>query len=139
MVALSRDRLAPFGNRATIVLNESAGVPPLQGGPFDRFLGTYVLDLLPPDAIQEVLEWAHDLLAPDGLICMVGITKGTGIFSRGVMAAWRLVFELSPGWVGGCRPDLLAESLDPSRWDIDHREVVVAWGIASEVVVARRR
>jgi len=139
MVKISRERLARFGGRATVMLQEATGFASYPNGSFDRVLCTYVLDLLPRAKILGALDWAFDVLEPDGLFCFAGITKGTGLVSRCVMGLWSFVFSLKPSWVGGCRPLELAELLGPDQWAVEHRRVVVAWGIASEVVVARKQ
>ena len=138
MVTLSRERLSRFGSRATVALRELAELPQLSGERFDRFLSTYVLDLLPAAEIEQVIAWAFEVLEPDGLICLAGITRGPGLISGMVMGAWSAVSRLSPVWVGGCRPVVLTSHLDPTDWSIEHREVVISWGVASEVIVARR-
>jgi len=139
MVRLSRERLSRFGGRAAVVLHATAEVPRLTVDGVDRFLSTYVLDLLPAARIKEVLSWASRVLRPGGLICLAGITRGTGLVSGAVMGTWNAVFKIRPATVGGCRPVVLADDLAPDVWAIEHHEVVVRWGIASEVVVARRR
>ena len=52
------------------------------------------------------------------------------------MGAWRWLFARNPSWVGGCRPTVLAEHLSPTDWVIRFHGTVVAWGVASEVLVA---
>ncbi len=86
-----------------------------------------------------MLSEAHRILVPDGLLCIAGLTPGTTPLSRMAMAFWSGLFRLRPFLVGGCRPIRLGERLGGDRWQIRHREVVVACGIASEVLVARRR
>jgi hypothetical protein len=41
--------------------------------------------------------------------------------------------------VGGCRPQRADRLLLEDRWRVDHRSVVTAWGVASEVLIAARR
>lgn len=141
MTRLAAARLAPFGERAAVVQASVApGLPlgPAATGRFDRFVSTYLLDLLPEDAVRTTLSEAHRLLAPGGLLCLAGIAPGTTPLSRLVMAAWTLAHRLRPSLLGGCRPLAVAPRLDPAVWRRVHREVVVARGIASEVVVAER-
>ncbi len=139
MVTLSRQRLSRFGDRATVVLHETAEVPQLAGERVDRFVSTYVLDLLSATKIKEVVSWASEVLEPHGLICLAGVTRGPGVISGIVMGAWSAISKVNPAWVGGCRPVVLSGHLDPSHWTIEHRDVVVSWGVASEVIVARRQ
>ena len=138
MIRLTRERLSRFGGRATVKLHDAPGVPTLEEGGCDRFLSTYVLDLLPDAEIRRILAWAASVVEPGGLLCLAGLTRGRGWASRLVMGCWEAVFRVNPKWVGGCRPMTLSTRLDPADWAVEHREVVVAWGIASEVLVARR-
>ncbi len=138
MAGLTRERLSRFGGRAKVVLHDGPGAPAIAEQGFDRIVSTYVLDLLSDAEIQQTLLWAAKALSPGGLLCLAGLTRGRGLSSRIVMGLWQAVFRLSPKRVGGCRPMTLANRLHAADWVIEHKEVVVAWGIASEVVVARK-
>ena len=137
MVGLASERLSRFSDRARVTITAGEPAVPLPSGSIDRFLSTYVLDLLPPDRIKEVLSEAHRALAADGLLCLAGITPGNTALSRVVMALWRLVYSIRPAIVGGCRPIRLAEAVKSPEWTVRHHRVVVTKGIASEVLVAR--
>ena len=69
-------------------------------------------------------------------LCVVGMTEGQGPISRAVCAAWKGLHGLSPRFVGGCRPLRVRRFLDPDAWRVVHAEVVSAFGICSEVVIA---
>ena len=138
MVELATARLAPFGDRAAVTLASGKIAFPLQDRSVDRVLSTYVLDLLSCPAVHAFLAEARRVLQPGGLLCLVGITHGTTPLARIVMGAWQWLFVQKPHWVGGCRPTRFAEHLAPAEWKIRFRTVTVAWGIASEVVVASR-
>ena len=137
MVALARERLSPWANRATV--EQSDGSPRIQAPDrtFHRFLSTYVLDLLSAQDIALVLEEAHRLLSADGLLCLVSATHGHTPLERFVMGLATGLHALSPSLVGGCRAIDLLSFLEPGRWHVLHRNVVSKWGIASEVLVAR--
>ena len=85
---------------------------------------------------QNVLSQAHRALQTNGLLCLVSITPGTTPISRFVMGTWQWIFSQKPSIVGGCRPSQLTELLPAAQWQIRFQTVVVAWGIASEVVIA---
>ncbi len=57
-----------------------------------------------------------------------------------IMAFWSRVHRWRPSLVNGCRPLELQPHVDaaPGSWDLLHRSRIVAWGVASEVLVARR-
>jgi SAM-dependent methyltransferase len=139
MERLARERVARFGERAEVRLISGSPSVEAAGGSFDRFLSTYVLDLLPEDEIRAWLAEAHRLLRPGGRLLLVGLTRGTTPLSRLVAGAWSGVHALSARLVGGCRPLELIPLLAEAQWESAQRKLVVAWGIPSEVVVARRR
>ena len=75
---------------------------------YDRFLSTYVLDLLSEDDIAAVLVEAHRMLVPGGLLCLTSLSTGDGPGSRLMARFWSAVHRWRPALVGGCRPlDLL--------------------------------
>lgn len=136
MVDLACERLARFRARASVTSASSQLEFPLPDGSVDRVVSTYVLDLLSESARRRFLGEARRTLRSDGLLCLAGITSGTTLFSRIVMSTWRWIFALNPVWVGGCRPIDLTAQLASTGWRVHFRAVVVAWGIASEVVIA---
>ena len=136
MTQLAEQRLAPWKDRAVVRLGDGTARQPDPDRTFDRFVATYVLDLLPEEKIRDVLDEARRLLTKGGALCVVGMTEGQGPFSRALCTAWKGLHALSPRLVGGCRPLRVEESLN-ATWRVDHVEVVCAWGVCSEVIVAR--
>jgi ubiquinone/menaquinone biosynthesis C-methylase UbiE len=138
MIALARDRVAPFGRRAEI--RQTDGAPRIEapGGSFDRFVTTYVLDLLSAEEIRTLLAEARRVLVPGGLLGIASLTRGRSRTARVVTRVWERVHALRPAWVGGCRPIEVAELLSDPGWTLRHRSVVAPFAIASEVVVAER-
>lgn len=139
MIELARQRLAPFAGRATATLTDGSPRQAVPEGSVDRFVSTYVLDLLADADIRAVLEEAHRLLEPGGILAVTGLTHGATPVSRVVTALWRFVHRLRPRLVGGCRPIVARDFLDQSRWEIVHHAGVVAWGVTSEVLVAMKK
>jgi SAM-dependent methyltransferase len=137
MVSLAEARLTPYGPRARVAVT-GGGPPPGEPGAYDRFVSNYVLGLLSDEDIAGVLADAHRMLRPDGLICLADLSTGVSPVSRMVARTWGWVQARVPALVGGCRPIELATFLSPSDWRIEHRVRVVAWGIPSEALIARR-
>jgi len=138
MYGIAEKRLARFAGRARIELTDGSLVFDFPDAEFDRFFANYVLDLLPPDDISSVINEAHRLLKPGGLMCLLSLTHGTGPLSRAIIRAWSRLFRLSPGLVGGCRPVRLTDYLDAGKWRIAHHDVLSPFAVSSEVVVAER-
>jgi SAM-dependent methyltransferase len=137
MVRLAGDRLAPFSSRAEIILTE--GSPPVDepADSCDRFVSNYVFDLLSHEDIRAVLREAYRMLRPDGLLCLSGLSTGIGFGSRIVAGAVTWTQSCCPSLVGGCRPVDLLPFLSDSQWQVQHHSKVVAYGVPSEVVVAK--
>ncbi|MEJ2087308.1 MAG: class I SAM-dependent methyltransferase, partial [Gammaproteobacteria bacterium] len=135
MVRLATERVAPWADRATIHLTGGEPVYSRYGGPFDRFVSTYVFDLLSDEDIAAVLAAAHECLENGGRLCVAGLTEGSGL-SAITTKAWHLVRRIRPALVGGCRPLLLARHLPEDQWRIVFRQVVVNAMVPSEVLIA---
>jgi ubiquinone/menaquinone biosynthesis C-methylase UbiE len=138
MVELSRKRLARFEGRAEVLLTDGALKFALPDASVDRFVMNYVLDLLSPDDIRQVLTEAYRLLKPEGRLCVVSLTCGRKGVARLITWLWSTVHWLHPKLVGGCRSLRVQDFLDEEHWRLDYHHVVIAFGVASEVVVASK-
>ena len=136
MVSLAQERLKPWSDRAHV--HQSDGSPHFAESDrsFDRFISTYVFDLLAPDFIDQLLSEAYRMLMPGGKLCLVSMTFGTSALSRTVCRGWQRLWRLSPNLVGGCHPIELSGYLGAEFWKVDHQIKVASWGITSEVLVA---
>jgi ubiquinone/menaquinone biosynthesis C-methylase UbiE len=136
MLSLAQERLKPWSDRARVY--QSDGSPRLHDPDrsFDRFVSTYVFDLLAPDFIDRLLSEAHRLLVRGGKLSLVSMTLGASPFSRAVCWGWQRLWRLRPGLVGGCHPFELSEYLQSEWWKPDHQTKVTSWGVTSEVLVA---
>jgi ubiquinone/menaquinone biosynthesis C-methylase UbiE len=139
MVDLARQRLARFADRADVRVTDGAPRVEAPDASFDRFVSNYVLDLLTARDIADIVSEARRVLAAEGRLCLVSLTHGATPVSRVVSWLWARVHRLRPQLVGGCRPLALLPFLSEENWRILHHDVVVAYGIPSEVVVALRR
>jgi SAM-dependent methyltransferase len=139
MVQLTRKRLVPFGARASVVRTDGRPRIPLPPTSCDRFVSSYVMDLLSNQDISRTLAQAWKVLRPDGLLCLTGLTYGTTFLSKLTVAFWLAVHSLRPSLLGGCRPISLTDFLGPASWKILYSTTVVAWGVPSEVLIAKPR
>jgi len=139
MVELARERLAAFAGRASVRL--VGGEPKLDepSAAYDRFVSTFVLDLLSEADIAAVLQEARRILEPGGILAVTSLSKGAGFVSRMAARAWSAVHRLRPSLVGGCRPLDLEAFLGRDRWRIIKLERMAPYGVPAEAVVAERR
>ncbi len=136
MVRLAGHRLGPWSDRATAITSDGGFDFASFGMTFDRVIFTYVLDLLSEDDLGRALGGAHAVAEKGGVLCAAGLTHGPAGLSRATSAIWAAVHRVRPSLVGGCRPLVLSDRLDPTQWRLSHKEIVVRATIASEVVVA---
>jgi ubiquinone/menaquinone biosynthesis C-methylase UbiE len=137
MVDLATNRIAPYARRAQVFQSDGSALSSIPDNSVDRVISTYVLDLMSEIDIAEFLLGANRILRAGGKVCLVSLTKGVTLPSRIVAAIWALVFRLRASLVGGCRPIILERHMNPKYWETEYRNVVVAFGVPSEVLVAR--
>ena len=138
MVELAREALAPWGARARVELSDGSTRIPAGDGEFDRFVCTYVVDLLSPADAEGLLGEAHRVLRPGGLLALASLTPGSTPPSRALAGLWKGLWRIDPRAVGGCRPVELAALLAPERWHVRDRLIVTKWALSSEVLIAER-
>jgi ubiquinone/menaquinone biosynthesis C-methylase UbiE len=138
MVDLARARLEPWHERTEVILTNGSPKLDFPDSTYDRFVSTYVLDLLSEEDIGTVINEAHRILTPMGRLCLAGLTYGKGPFGGIVTWLWKRAHSIRPTLVGGCRPINTLDYLPPERWRVTHHNVITTFGISSEVVVASR-
>ncbi len=137
MTDLARERLKPWAGRAVVHQSHGDFDFTAYGGTFDRVISTYVFDLLSLMDISAALNGSHRVIMKDGLLCVAGLTKGTGPVSGVTSKIWEWIQKLRPAMVGGCRPLILSDLMPENQWRIVHKEVVVSTAIPSEVIIAK--
>jgi hypothetical protein len=137
LVVHAQVRLARFGSRVQVWQTDGSLQFAAASGSYDRFVSTYVADLLSASDIAAMLFEAHRLLRPEGLLCLVSLTPEPTWFSRRVTELWTGIHRLTPSLVGGCRPLELQALLPTDQWQFVSINVVTAFGIPSEIVVAK--
>jgi ubiquinone/menaquinone biosynthesis C-methylase UbiE len=136
MHELTTRRLRPFADRVELRIGNALPRLPYPEESVDRFLAAYVLDLLSPDDIACIIDEAHRLLAPGGLLCLASLTTGATRPARLLTHAWNALWSLRPVLVGGCRPITISEYLPQTTWTLRHHQTVTTLGVTSEIVVA---
>ncbi len=138
MVSLSRNRLARFGKRVQIIQTNGESKLPFETKSYDRFVSTYVLDLLEDEEIVALIAEAHRILNSKGLAGLVSLTRGFTLGSWLIGGIWSAVHSLAPSVVGGCRPISLLEFFNPPDWVVRYRTRISAFGVPSEIIVAEQ-
>ena len=143
MASRASERLRPFGDRATVVQLEDGDPSAVQvePGSIDRFVSTYVLDLLSEEDMFAVLSTAERSLKPTGLLLLSGITYGYRLSLKTcfMTLVWELLYRFKRKTVGGCRPQLLQPYLESRGWKVISRVQTLPTGfpwMASEVICA---
>ena len=136
MIALATRRLARWSGRAGVLQADGTKRLPYADATFDRFIATYVFDLLSEIAVCDLLSEAHRLLIGEGKLCVVSSTEGVDTISGLLCSAWKRIYAINPRLVGGCRPLRVSALLDTGAWRVEYKQVISSWGICSEIVVA---
>lgn len=136
MIGLARDRLRDTTQHVEFQQTDGAVVFPVSDGSVDRVICTYVLDLLSDADIGTFLNESRRVLTPGGLLLLASVSRGQSTLARFTSGFWAFAHWLQPTLVGGCRPLELKHRLMAAGWTIDHRELVRAWTVTSEAVVA---
>lgn len=139
MVDLTSKQLKMYAGRVQVLQTSGAVRFPISDNSVDRIICTYVLDILSDRDADEFFGEAFRTLKVGGKLCLASLTNGTTLLSRAVSGTWATIFRLRPSLTGGCRPILLEKHIDPGNWEMEHRNVVIAFGVPSEVLVARTR
>jgi ubiquinone/menaquinone biosynthesis C-methylase UbiE len=139
MVRVARTRLEPFGERVEIVQTDGEPLADQAPESFDRFVSTFVFDLLSEQDIRSVLRQAHRDLRPSGLLCLASLSTGSTGVSRIAARLWSGIHRLHPSLVLGCRPIELTPFLPEPDWRVAHHIALTPFGLPAEVVVAERQ
>jgi ubiquinone/menaquinone biosynthesis C-methylase UbiE len=138
MINIAEKRLRKYGARAVARVSLGSTKLSEDSNSYDRFISNYVLDLLSDQEASAVVDDAYRVLRTAGLLCMVSLTMGRTLPSRVVSSIWHTIYRINAKLVGGCRPIELRHHLSESNWTIECCKTVSAFGITSEVVVARK-
>lgn len=139
MVALTRERLKAFADRADIYQSDGSLSFGRSGASVDRFVANYVLDLLSEEDIHAALGEAERLLESGGLLCLTGLSYSPKPLARLKIGLWELVYQVKPEWLGGCRPLQVLKFLPQDVFQVEYHTVMIAAATPSEVVVAKKR
>ena len=140
MLKRASGRLRRFTARARLAQADATTRLPLRDESVDRCVAAYLIDLLAQEDANTLSREAHRVLAPGGLICLASLSDAAhGTLPRLAAWLWATVHHLAPTRVGGCRPVLLRPLLATELWQPVHVDAVVAGGLASEIIVARKR
>jgi ubiquinone/menaquinone biosynthesis C-methylase UbiE len=138
MVALTRHRLEKYGKRVHVMQPQGEVQTQFKEDYFDRFVSTYVLDLLGKKQIIAVIGEAHRMLQEGGLLALASLSYGERIFPKLITTAWKTVYRINPKLVGGCRPLELSDYLLSNEWKIRSKQKLSQFGITSEILVAEK-
>ena len=140
MVALASERLARWSPRARVLLLEPPALRlPAEDGVFDRFVSTYVFDLLSPDDARAADRRGRPRACPRGAAGVGQPHPRDHPFEPDLLDRWQALAERWPSLVGGCQPIDLRELIAGPAWSIVRCEVVVRFAVPSQVLIASRQ
>ena len=139
MCRIATARLSRWSTRARVMQVDGTLPLPLAAASADRVVAAFVVDLLPTDYALQLLADTHRVLAPAGLLCLTSLVQGTTRASRIFSSAWSILAQRAPVLLGGCRPVVLADLLDPDCWAVGTDTTLTARGVPAGVLVAERQ
>tara|TARA_B100000614_G_C14480843_1_gene466626 strand:+ start:209 stop:628 length:420 start_codon:yes stop_codon:yes gene_type:complete len=139
MVDISQERLGAFGPRVRLERTAGDVLLPADTGVCDRFVSTYVLDLMAEERALGLIDEAGRVLREGGMLCLVSLTRGETVATRIVSGMWNAIYRVNARLVGGCRPIELGAMIANRTWNIEYATKISSFGLTSEVVVARKR
>ena len=138
-VDISRKMLTVAHQRTGSPLCEADGrLLPFSSASFDRLLSAYTLDLIPAAHLPDMLTGFKRVLTSGGKMVLLSLTEGVNSSSRAFVSLWKTAYKVSPIACGGCRPLVLADLIHQAGLELLYREVVVQFGVPSEICVAAR-
>ncbi len=111
---------------------------PLAAASCDGLYCTYLLDLLPPEALTAALREFHRLLRPGGRAVLLTLTEGVSPAGKLAMRLWKAVYRLAPLACGGCRPLRLAEPARRAGFRIRREETIEQLGMPSALLLLEK-
>jgi ubiquinone/menaquinone biosynthesis C-methylase UbiE len=136
MMGLANERLMKWRECVEMKVSDGSKHIDAPDEAFDRFVSTYVPDVLSPENSHSVISEAHRVLRKGGKLCLESMTEGRNMPGRMVTWMWKRVYSVRPRLVGGCRPIELLDYLSPGLWLIEYCKTVASFWIASEIVIA---
>jgi demethylmenaquinone methyltransferase/2-methoxy-6-polyprenyl-1,4-benzoquinol methylase len=136
MLERSRRAVTRAGHRNVELHQADARDLPFADGSFDVVINSYMLDLIPLADIPVVLGEFRRILADDGRLVMVNMSRGRRL------TRWEKLYRATPPRLvpylfGGCRPVLVEQPARDAGFRHVEREFITG-AIPSEVVVAHK-
>ena len=129
----SRRALAATGLDPGIVIAGDAATMPVRAGAFDALFASFVLELFDtPDILDVLAEWRR-VLAPDGRLCVVSLSRRD---DGPVTRLYESVHDRFPTKVD-CRPIYVRDTLREAGFRIAETRDERAWRLPVEVVLCR--
>jgi phospholipid N-methyltransferase len=109
--------------------------------PVDKFILTYVMDLMPQEDLRQFVDIFHSKLrSKESKICIVNLTYGFTPLSRIVTNLWQILYVTLGGHnVGGCRPLNILEYFNKEKgFELKYKNYLVSTGLPSEVAIVHK-
>lgn len=106
--------------------------------PVDKFILTYVMDLMPQEDLQQFVNVFHSKLrSKSSKVCVVNLTYGFTPLSRIITNLWQVLYvTLGSHVVGGCRPlNILEYFNEQTGFQVIYKNNIVSTSLPSEVAI----
>jgi ubiquinone/menaquinone biosynthesis C-methylase UbiE len=133
MLEKARARLKDFTSKVELKQASAFDIP-YPEGTFDLVFNGYMFDLMPVEAMPEILAEFRRVLKPGGRLVMVNMTEGERFGSH----IYEHIYQRNPAALGGCRGVKMAGSLPQAGFQVLVREYHQQFFFPSEVILASR-
>jgi ubiquinone/menaquinone biosynthesis C-methylase UbiE len=106
---------------------------PYPDAAFDLLINGYMFDLMPVEAMPDILAEFRRVLKPGGRLVLINMTEG----ERPGSHFYQWIYRHSPVIMGGCRGVKLAGFLPEAKFQLITREYHQQFFFPSEVILAR--
>lgn len=132
MLQKAREKLDGILSRIEVKIGSAYEIP-YPDQTFDLLTNGYMFDLIPFEAMPDILDEFKRVLKPTGRLVLINMTIGERFGSQ----IYQWIYNISPAVMGGCRGVRLTGPLEEAGFRVLTREYSQQLLFPSEIVLAR--